>query len=52
MFPLYKTLPKYSESWLVSIVDKVVATYEFSQKFKFKLDYATNLMILFIISKL
>lgn len=52
MFPLYKTLPKYSESWLVSIVDKVVATYEFSQKFKFKLNYATNLMILFIISKL
>ena len=29
MFPLNVTPPKYLESWLVSMVDKVVAAYEF-----------------------
>lgn len=28
MFPVCKVLPKYKESWLVSIADKVVATRE------------------------
>ena len=29
MFPLNLVIPKHKESWLVSLVDKAVATYEF-----------------------
>ena len=37
MFPLnINRVPKYLESWIVSIVDKIVATYEFSLTFKNK----------------
>lgn len=46
MFPIYKCLPKYKESILVSTIDKLVATYEFSFKFRLKFKYATNLLIL------
>lgn len=35
MFPLGKTIPKYKESWVLTLVDKSVATYELT-KFKFK----------------
>ncbi len=28
MFPLSKTLPKYTESWMVTLSDKIVAIYE------------------------
>ena len=36
MFPLNTILPKYKESWLLTIVDKFVAMYEFSlNKFNF-----------------
>ncbi len=50
MFPIYLSLPKYLESWLVSMVDKVVATKEFSQKIGFKVSYAANLYLLFLIN--
>lgn len=46
MFPINPKLPKHKESLLVSIVDKVVATYEFSLKFKVKFKYATNVLVL------
>lgn len=46
MFPIYVTLPKYKESILVSIVDKLVSTYEFLYKLKLKFKYLTNLSIL------
>lgn len=52
MFPIYTSIPKYAESWIVSIVDKCVATYEFSKKFSYKFSYATNLFILMIIKNL
>lgn len=35
MFPLGKTIPTYKESWVLTLVDKSVATYELT-KFKFK----------------
>ena len=35
MFPLGTTIPKYKESWVLTLVDKSVATYELT-KFKFK----------------
>ena len=51
MFPLIPTRPpKYLESWLVSLVDKVVAIYEFassySKLFMFKSQYAAILFII------
>ena len=50
MFPVNISVPKYMESWIVSLVDKVVATNELSIKFKFRLKYAYNLFLLFAIS--
>lgn len=36
MFPLSMTLPKYKESWILTVVDKTVAIYEyFSYKFNY-----------------
>ena len=32
MFPLGVHLPVYLESWIVSLVDKIVGTYEFTEK--------------------
>ena len=49
MFPLGKKVPKYKESWLLTIVDKLVATYEY---LNFKFRYAVlakALMVLNII---
>lgn len=48
MFPINLALPKYAESWVVSLVDKIIGTYEFALKFNNKFNYTTNLFILFI----
>lgn len=48
MFPLNLAVPKYSESWIVSIIDKVIGFYEFFNSYKFKLSYATNYLYFFI----
>ena len=37
MFPIYFSLPKYAESWVVTVTDKIVATYEFGLTFTRKL---------------
>lgn len=52
MFPIYKRLPKYAESWIVSSVDKVSAIYEFGRTFGLKLSYATNLFIILILNNI
>ena len=52
MFPVYKSLPKYAESWLVSLVDKASAIYEFSKSFGVKFSYVTNLFILLILNNM
>ncbi len=46
MFPLFYCLPKYLESWLVSIVDKVIGIKELSEKLGQKFVYAGNVFIL------
>ena len=48
MFPLNLVVPKYKESWLVSLYDKKVALLEFSYKLGYKLRYASNLTILLL----
>lgn len=49
MFPLYITLPQYLESWIVSIVDKVVGSYEFLEKLSLKHVYIPNIFLLTLI---
>lgn len=46
MFPIYISVPKYAESWIVSLVDKVVGTYEFSKEFS----YLANIYLVFIMN--
>lgn len=52
MFPIYKVLPKYAESWIVSSVDKVSALYEFGKTFGIKFAYASNIFILLILNNI
>lgn len=55
MFPLnINRVPKYLESWVVTLVDKCVATYEFSQTFKkiLSLKVSHALIILLVIGKM
>lgn len=48
MFPLDYKIPKYAESWVVSLVDKVLSIGEVSKKFSYKLTYVFNLYLLFM----
>ena len=52
MFPIDYKVPKYAESWIVSIVDKVVSFGEFGKKFGYSLTYVINLYLLFILNTL
>lgn len=52
MFPVNLTIPRYAESWIVNIVDKVVGIYEFGIKFSKQFRYASNLYLLFLINVL
>jgi len=52
MFPIYLSIPKYKESVLVNIVDKVIGfkelLREFVCKFKYRFNYTYVLLLLFI----
>ena len=50
MFPVDYRIPKYAESWIVSLVDKVLSFGEFSKRFSYKLGYIFNLYLLFILN--
>ncbi len=50
MFPIDIKIPKYAESWIVSTVDKVVATYEFYKKASHKVKYGINFGFLLFIN--
>ena len=50
MFPVDYKIPKYAESWIVSLVDKVLSVGEFSKKFSYKFSYVINLYLLFILN--
>ncbi len=47
MFPLGKTIPKYKESWVLTLVDKTVSTYE---QYKYNWKNAFALYFIFIIN--
>lgn len=50
MFPMDVKIPKYAESWVVNLVDKVISTTEFGHKFSYQLTYATNIAFLFMLN--
>lgn len=50
MFPVDYKIPKYAESWVVSLVDKVLSFGEFSKKFSYKFSHVINLYLLFILN--
>ena len=54
MFPFYISIPKYRESILVNIVDKIIGGYELFNEIKYKTKYKFNytflLLIIFITS--
>jgi len=50
MFPIYTSIPKYAESWVVSTVDKIVGIYEFAVQFRHKFSYIFNIYMLFFIN--
>lgn len=52
MFPVDYRVPKYAESWIVCLVDKLVGTYEWSRKFKIQLTYGMNFCLLFLLNVL
>jgi len=50
MFPINIVPPKYIEGWVVTSVDKVVATYEHLLFFSVKIKLAYNLLALFLVN--
>ena len=52
MFPVNYRIPKYAESWLVSFVDKGVATYEFFGVCKHAYNYAVSFIGVVIFKKI
>ena len=49
MFPININVPKYAESWIVSLVDKVVGTYEFIETFQTKITKLPNLSLVLLL---
>ena len=50
MFPLYFSLPKYKESILVNLVDKVIGGCEMFREYKYKIRYKfTYTVLLFML---
>src|SRR5574344_1154717 len=52
MFHVTAKLPKYMESWVVNLVDDVVAIVEIGFKTRTKLTYAANFLLLFMFTYL
>lgn len=50
MFPVDYRIPKYAESWIVCLTDKVLSIGEFYRKYSNKLGYLSNLYLLFVLN--
>lgn len=48
MFPINFNVPKYKESWIVSLYDKKIGVAEFGSKLGYKMSYGTNLIFLLL----
>ncbi len=48
MWPTSKHMPKYKESYIVSLMDKVSSLKEFSLKFNYNLSFMTGVYFIFI----
>lgn len=48
MFPIDVKIPKYAESWIVSIVDKFVSTKEFGHKFYCRYSWVFNFIFVLL----
>lgn len=48
MFPIYLSIPKYKESILVNVIDKVIGGYELFNNFKYKIKYEFNYIYLLL----
>lgn len=47
MFPIYPVLPRYKESILVDIVDKVIGSVEMIREYHYKFKYRFNFLFIF-----
>lgn len=52
MFPINLSVPRYCESWLVSLVDKIIGINEFGHKFGYKASYIVNVYLLFLFNNI
>lgn len=52
MFPIGKKIPKYLESWIVDIVDDVVAIYEKCYGIRKQLSFASSFLFFMIMNRL
>lgn len=50
MFPINIAIPKYMESWIVSLVDKTIAVGELGTLLKNRMSYAYNLSAILLFS--
>lgn len=50
MFPMSLFVPKYAESWVVSIVDKAISITEATYVLGAKTSYASNLLLILLIN--
>ena len=49
MFPIYPAIPKYKESILVDMVDKIIGGYELFREYRYKFKYIFNYLIVLLI---
>lgn len=51
MFPISIVMPKYKESFLVSTIDKIVASYEFILSYYYDIKFLMNFSLVFLTTK-
>ena len=49
MFPIYPAIPRYKESILVDIVDKVIGLKEMMMEYHYKFRYQFNYTFIFLV---